>query len=124
MLSCLNPAACLGALEDGFEAEGSCHASYQGRLCSECEDGFVRNWKFECSRCPSLAQNLGVSVALGLFGVTVLTLLVRLTLASVDSERSQTSAFIKIMLGHVQLLALLLTFEMQWPAPVQALLQS
>ena len=77
MLSCLNPAACLGALEDGFEAEGSCHASYQGRLCSECEDGFVRNWKFECSRCPSLAQNLGVSVALGLFGVTVLTLLVR-----------------------------------------------
>ena len=79
--SCLNSAACLGAVER-TEFKGRCAPDYQGVMCSQCEPGYSRNSRFECSRCPSLAVNLTVTIVGGVLAVAAMCLFVWLSLRS------------------------------------------
>lgn len=57
--NCFNEQACLGShTGPHYDPQGSCHEGYTGVLCGQCEEGFTRNSRFECSKCPPFGTNV------------------------------------------------------------------
>ena len=60
-------------------------------------------------------------MATGLLGAGIL-LLIKFTLSSNKKGGSEFSALFKVLTNHVQMLALVLSFELEWPSQIQSLL--
>ena len=72
-------------------------------------------------------MNIGILVVLGVFGLAGLGLLIWITLRSQMKARSEFSIYLRLVLGHTQLLMLLASFRFEWPPEVRrffALFQS
>jgi hypothetical protein len=137
---CPFAAACLGApnidLEDKFEGgvatqrqpEG-CNTAYRNVsdnfLCFGCAPGYSHtsgDMSGKCDECPLPGENVGIAVLGVLLGIAGLFVYVRLTLG--DSGSKDASDGVKsIGLSFVQIISLLTTFPVAWPAMFTALFQ-
>ena len=106
------------------EAEGVCAAGYMGNVCGQCLPGYGSQGPFRCGPCMSLAKTLAV-----VFGGIVLLLmfiggLVHTTLG--DKQQSPTggsvrpSDLIKLLVRHIQYLAIISTVRVHWPSTLGA----
>ena len=94
-----------------YEPKGSCALNYEGPLCSECSEGFTRNSRFECSRCPPLAQNISILAILEVGLIALLAVFIWLTLRSMVKAKSHFSIYFRLLVSHGQMLMLLATFR-------------
>ena len=99
-----------------------CAEGNAGILCASCADGYGRGSNGLCSACPS-AQ--GAMLQLFLAACCVILVvggLVRSTIVSAASPRKLTSAILKMLLSHLQVLTLSLQFDLAWPQGVTEML--
>lgn len=120
--------ACLGLYRDEggerlYSYTGHCGPGYYGALCSSCEPGYYRAGAYDCKKCADPTWN-GLRIA-GVLAVVVLVVvvLVKGTLAS-QARQQASSVFVKILLNHTQMLAIIASFDMQWPPDIADFLSS
>ena len=105
-----NPATCSNCTE-------RCNDQYvnSSRLCGQCAPGYsLDGLGGRCQKCPDPAQNIAISVV-GIFsGLLFLFVFVRLTLSD-GGDLDASDGVKSIGMSYVQLLSLLVTFQIQWP---------
>ena len=131
--SCSFAAACLGApnpmLQGKYIVSGgsdlaklwhkeSCGEGYRPRsfLCGRCDEEYsYSSLSGKCDRCPEVGANVAVAVAGMIAGVAALVIYVIATLSDEGSLDNSAGAK-SIGLSYFQVLALLATFPVPWPA--------
>ena len=78
-IQCFNKNACLGASEepDEYEAEGTCADGYEGILCAQCKENYVRNGSFQCGKCPEKWQNIFLLIIVVITAIIILVILIK-----------------------------------------------
>ena len=117
----LNEDACLGYKSEYNNSLGACKEGYQGILCADWKVGYSRKNEHECAKCPSIAWNIAQLVMIYVFKLGLLIYTIRSTLASALELKNNQSVYIKIMINHLQLLALTASFNFEWPSSILAL---
>ena len=111
-----------GEQAEPYSPQGECHPGYQGVLCAQCEAGYTRDARFQCAECPPVWQNVLLLTIVLVLGGGAVVLLVKATLAANRTGSSKFSPLFKVLANHMQLLVLVLSFELDWPPQVQELL--
>ena len=93
-------------------------------LCAQCEAGYSRNSSFQCTKCPPIWQNALILSSLLILFIAGAAILVRVTLASLNSEKSVVSIYCKTLMNHLHLLMLVASFDLDWPAQVKRFFES
>ena len=106
---------------------GCTHTAYNNdsssRLCGSCAVGFSRGTNGKCDRCPSSAQNMWLAV-FGIFvGSIVMFVIVQITLSD-QGDVSGADGIKLIFISFLQMLSIVKTFPIEWPAPFSALLNA
>ena len=126
-IRCPNPASCLGYMPsivsefDITKSTGECYKGYKGVLCAECEDGYgITNGNY-CTECASL---LYYFYLIGFLVLRVLLLIYSLHRAVtmcasaaagfLKTEEVLSSTIIKILLNHIQVLNIIISFPFEW----------
>jgi hypothetical protein len=99
--SCFND-ACL--------QNNSCSPGYAGPFCAECDEGFVLEEGFKCSRCP----NFGISVITFIGGVSLLGFYLIYKLQDVKRGYQAVDVFLKICLSSIQTNIIALSYAFNW----------
>jgi len=86
---------------------------YSGRLCRTCLPGFAKVGN-KCERCPPYA--VCVVKLVGSFVIAIVATIVMVLLVMADAGSTSTSSSLKrILLNHMQTIAMLLHFDLDWP---------
>jgi hypothetical protein len=88
-------------------------AGYSGRLCRTCLPGFSRVGN-KCVRCPPYSVCVQV-LLLGIFVGFALTMMMVLAVVADAGSTSTASSLKRIVLNHMQTIAMLLHFDLDWP---------
>eukprot|EP01114_Cavostelium_apophysatum_P016006 TRINITY_DN4487_c0_g2_i2.p1 TRINITY_DN4487_c0_g2~~TRINITY_DN4487_c0_g2_i2.p1 ORF type:complete len:1122 (-),score=253.37 TRINITY_DN4487_c0_g2_i2:85-3450(-) len=94
-----------------------CAGGYQSTRCLQCDGGFGHNGPF-CEECPPDAQNWGIFT---LCGLVILAFLVFMIYQG-RGPKNKESVSARILLNHIQMLALLSAVGGVWADPFQTLL--
>ena len=79
-------------------------------------------FEFQCSKCIDPILNT-LRIVIVILGVLLLVvLLIRSTLASAVQKKSVSSVYLKILMNHMQLIFLTVSFNFDWPDNVVGLL--
>lgn len=108
LLPCYNTEACI---VNKFTFEYSCARGYTGPLCSVCDAkaGYASaGSNFTCAPCASPWVQLGILVVLG---AAVLTALSIVALRGAGDRKSDSSISLKILMGYLQIVGSLRTFN-------------
>jgi predicted outer membrane repeat protein len=103
---------------------GTCAEGYTGHLCTSCGPGFGSYGSFRCGRCMTPSRTLATYLAAAGVLFLVASLLVHTTLK--DNQMSAVSVVVrpsdiaKILVRHVQYLAIISTMSVQWPSALSA----
>ena len=122
--------ACLGASNPAYygkfvgdparkEQDESCNSAYVNNslMCRACGAGYSHgDLGGKCDTCPSAWRNTFLAVAGGLFGVSGLIGYIYITIANSKTDADAADAIVPIGLSFVQVVTLLTTFPVQWPA--------
>ncbi|CDW88401.1 UNKNOWN [Stylonychia lemnae] len=114
-IACFNEKACLGMIAPEYNPQGSCITGYAGALCTDCQAGYSRSSAFECGKCPEYTQNFFRIIFIGIGMAIVVVFMIRSTLKGAGDLKSITSVFQKILLNHIQVIALTASFDFSWP---------
>ncbi|CDW88390.1 UNKNOWN [Stylonychia lemnae] len=117
-IKCYNEDACLGMIQNQ-ELTGECQESYRGVLCADCEYGYGQAGYYNCTECPDNIQNILRIVFILITTVFLLGLFIRLTMRTSIENLNPISIYLKLLLNHVQLIALTQSFELLWPSWIQ-----
>jgi len=99
------------------DPRGDCFEGYQGILCSDCEKGFTKSGT-KCKKCPSSFANV-VRLLLFAFVVVIIAIIfVGATLRGAQDSRNYQPVYFKIIVSHIQLLFLSISFDMKWPSAI------
>ena len=126
-IRCPNPSTCLGYYEEKTElfdmtkASGQCHTGYKGVLCAECEEGYGITPGNFCTECASI---LYYFYLVGFFlirvGLLIYSLHRGVTMCAssaagfLKTEEVISSTIIKILLNHMQVLNIIISFPFEW----------
>lgn len=115
-LQCAHEQACPG--------NSQCGRGYEGRLCSVCKEGFFRRGSF-CPKCPTNAALRILILFAGALFLVLLALIVSYKLTTSAQFKahkkrwSEHIGMIGILLGFIQLLAVMGSMKVNWPPAVQ-----
>lgn len=114
---------------NGSEFATVCEEGYMGLLCASCEVGFARETSGECRICASLAVNLVAMIGGFLAMIVIAAFLIWSAIISAvslhDTHRATASDDVvtrKILLNHMQQVAIMIGFRFTWPGPVEQFL--
>ena len=112
---CLNEIAC--------STEANCSSGYTGNGCAECEEGLVRNSKFECNECPSAAVLLISIIAMLVLLLSYLGYKIKKkTKIDARASRKLSSVFAKIIMSTCQINSIALSFAFNWDSVMNGFL--
>ena len=107
---------------------GTCAEGYEGMVCGSCAEGFGSYGPFRCGSCLSFGGTLAAYLGACLVVVLALSLLLQSVLKDmriVDSSREtcfvRPSDLCKILIRHVQYLAIISTMAIKWPKALAGL---
>lgn len=100
-----------------------CKEGHTGQLCSKCALGFGRVGTGLCAACNGTTRSAGLFVALFLALILALLWVLRGQLRSTRAHKKDHSVIKKVFLNHLQQVALLLSFNLDWPNPLKLTLQ-
>lgn len=93
---------------------GWCDVGYYGAFCSACLPGYRGSEGFQCKECSGLTSDLLRVCGSIITALVLLSLLVISTLNS-STTRQTHSVFFKILLNHMQMIIVTMTFDIKWP---------
>lgn len=121
--NCLGLYHDVGIVKRKYRATGWCKEGTYGAFCASCKPRWSMTGTFVCSPCDSHELTL-----LKCFGMLTLMLLVcaGLVVSTLNgsTQRQTHTVFIKIFLNHMQMLVIVMTFKMEWPAYITALFKA
>jgi hypothetical protein len=100
--------ACLGS--------NRCAAGYGGVLCQECLAGYARSGAAGCSACPEPWRSWLALLGVGMLAVLLLAFLVRAALRSRGEPSRLEVIMLKVLMSHLQTVALAAEFDLRWPS--------
>ena len=115
--SCLHSEACVGVTRKQENNMEMCGEGYDGQLCGACKTDYVRSGFGQCRECRNEAVYI---VILSLSSLFVFILVYK----STKLPNSQSQAWFKLLLSHIQLLLLLTSFNLNWPQPLTSASQT
>jgi len=107
----------------GFDADDQCHSSRGGALCSACKPGFsaTADEGAPCTPCPSSTISwLRLSAGL----LAVVAVIAALTVSTIRSKGAPTTLYValmKLLVNHLQQLAVAAAFPFKWPQELQSM---
>lgn len=111
-LQCPNPEACIGG--DTISYQGSCARGYTGKACADCDEGYVLDGIFQCTRCSGYGNSVLRVVIPILVGVAIVVLICWTFSSYADDVRSLLPVQLRIMSNHFQLLGALALMQFSW----------
>ena len=93
---------------------------YKGRMCEQCQNGYVRTGIKECRYCDAYPIPLFQSIGFVCILLIILTAFIKVTVASAGSS-SPAGSMKKIIINFLQLESLALGFPLQWPPMVTSM---
>jgi hypothetical protein len=117
---CPWPEACEGGdMEDGeISITGRCATGYTGNKCHSCDSGYRRIGKDQCTVCPGYVENIVIIVVIALVLVAVILFMIRSALLSAVKEKSLVSVYLLIFVNYLQVVMLMVSFQLNWPTYV------
>lgn len=106
------------------DAQQHCALGHKGLLCQACEIGYAPTSVGDCKRCASLGAAVGALIGGLLLFTLVLAYMVRSAYTAFDRADHGPAAVKKIIISHLQQVAVLLSYDLQWPGAVQGLLDT
>jgi len=110
-------------LTSGQPPDAACRNGHTGVLCSSCKPGFGAGGIAGCRACTeeSFSQ---VMVALGVLGILcIIVYLMVMQVFTKEATLQQRAAVQRILLTHLQQVAVMVGFSFQWPQPMQGLVE-
>lgn len=114
--ACPNANACLEETDDNSD---HCLAGYKGNLCQSCDYGYSRSGENECTKCMDEDKNIGMLTGILALFIIVLIGLTASSINGAYKEQSVTSIYFKILMNYFQIVALTISFNLEWPALVR-----
>eukprot|EP00736_Rhodelphis_marinus_P006649 Rmarinus@m.624 len=110
---------CIGIDQWDYElgADGQCRRGYRSTLCSLCEEGYTRDSQFECTLCPSEAENDAAILGMVLLASLLVYFMVY-TQLSVKTLENYHSAAVKMFTSHLQVVSFSRHLNLGWPQGV------
>ena len=96
---------------------GSCAEGYEGNVCGACMEAWGSKGQLRCGKCMTAAKTLGLYLLAAAVVLIILSYVVHTTLKDNTHGISgvRPSDFIKILLRHVQFLAIISSIGLDWP---------
>ena len=115
--------------EAGFRLRCNYTKSGKCRLCRACKKGYWAQGVSNCRSCPHWLLNIILIVLAVSFVLSMLMMFLKTALEDTGAEAESTvihfaQAQQKILLNHVQLIALASGFPLKWPEEVQSMFQA
>lgn len=120
-IECPEPANCQGSSSSTNNTAGmtACAPGYDGIACTSCAVGHTRDWSGSaCSKCASPALAACVLVLGILVGTAVVLAVAASAVKSPPSADDQSSVLSKLIVGHLQQVALMSGFNLRWRSPL------
>lgn len=122
-LACPNPDACLGSPSaESISLAGICAVGYRGNLCSVCMEGYSRQGRDVCSKCPGLTSNIVVSTLVVVGALCLLALAIAISVRGANKPRSHLAIYVKIFMNYLQMIVVAASLSLSWPALVRLFL--
>ncbi|OQR84804.1 hypothetical protein THRCLA_10799 [Thraustotheca clavata] len=100
----------------------SCKTGYAGHLCFQCDIGYTRSGKTACIACPNNYTLTILVLVGGVFAcIAVAIVLIQMTINKSRTKADLYSIICKIFTSYLQLVSLAGSFDLQWPAEVNAM---
>ena len=112
---CSNQDACIGSPGNNLSFHGLCASGYQGNVCASCEPDYSITGKDTCSKCPSLAANILISIFVAAVALTFLAAAIIIAIRSATRPNSELAIYVKIMMNYVQMMIISASLNMNWP---------
>ena len=112
---CFLPAACLEESYEDHDFEDKCEKGYTGNLCQGCIRGYSRDGENKCAECGDETNNIVFVCLVSTGGAVVIFILTASTISAAYKEQSITSVYFKIMTNYTQIVALTISFDLDWP---------
>ena len=120
---CFLQAACLEEKIEDHDFKYKCEKGYTGKLCQGCERGYSRDGENKCAECGDEKSNIIFVTFVTAAGAAVVLLLTATTISGAYKEQSITSVYFKILTNYTQIVALTISFELDWPDLVKKLFE-
>ena len=113
------------ALRAQLAAGSACAEGYRGLFCQQCARGFTVDGQGLCQPCAGQVE-AALTLVAGVFALfVVIVYLVYTNLKRASSPKAKLRASLqKVLLGHIQTVALALAFNLQWPSAIQVTLDA
>eukprot|EP00516_Mucochytrium_quahogii_P005053 CAMPEP_0203756892 /NCGR_PEP_ID=MMETSP0098-20131031/10087_1 /ASSEMBLY_ACC=CAM_ASM_000208 /TAXON_ID=96639 /ORGANISM=" , Strain NY0313808BC1" /LENGTH=1421 /DNA_ID=CAMNT_0050648941 /DNA_START=878 /DNA_END=5139 /DNA_ORIENTATION=- len=96
-----------------------CAEGFTGPLCNECAPGYYPiGTGYSCFQCDATARTVGFFILSVLVGFCALFYLVSRTIKARGAPRRREVMVLKIVLSHLQIIALTKKFPLNWPPAV------
>jgi hypothetical protein len=95
---------------------GGCDEGYAGVLCHECVSGWARSGVAGCAKCGAPWRSWLALTAVAAVALAVLSFLVRATLRSRGEPSRLEIVMLKVLMAHLQTVALAAEFDLRWPS--------
>jgi hypothetical protein len=110
--ACPRKGVCLGGSGD------TCAEGYTGHVCGSCMEGYGLQGAWVCAKCGSVGRTVALIAAFAVILFVLASILLHTTLkdnrAGIAAQ-PRPSDFLKILLRHVQNVAIISTVSMTWP---------
>ena len=105
------------------EVGGVCAKGYTGNVCGQCLPGYGSQSAFRCAKCMGVGNTVAAVLGAAIVMVLLIALVVHTTL--MDTHRStysvRPSDLLRILVRHMQYLAVISTLRVQWPQTLNAI---
>ena len=101
------------------EILSGCSEGYAGYGCLTCDQGFTRSGDFECRKCMDANTTFALIFVLVLVATGVTAYMVRSTIQSKGEPKEAKPMIIKLVVSHLQIVALVALFPLEWPQGVK-----
>jgi hypothetical protein len=98
------------------EILGVCKMGYEGIQCSTCMEGYTRLGSFNCTQCPEFPVISFIGLFILLLALVVFV--IRSTIANAKKKLKYHSAYLRILLNHLQIVSLISALSLDWTEQV------
>ena len=102
---------------------GVCAEGYTGNVCGQCLPGYGSQSAFRCAKCMGVGKTVAAFLGAAVVMVLLIALVVHTTL--MDTQQSTCSVrpsdLLRILVRHLQYLAVISTLRVQWPQTLNAI---
>ena len=123
-IACLYSPAWLGYVSPSNNNLGEWFTGYQGILCADWQVGFSKMNIHEWGLWPNPIWNIIRLILILIAIIICLVIVVRSTLAGALQKKNVMSVYFKLLMNHIQLLAMTSTFNLKWSNSVNSIFNS